>query len=120
MQQLADAELIFSHGEPPDASYSFKHALVQDAAYDSLLRSHRQLWHGRIAAALLERMPALAEAQPEVIARHYAEAGMTSQAIDWLRRAGELAIRRSAGMARTLWVVRAALFLICWASSRMA
>jgi class 3 adenylate cyclase/tetratricopeptide (TPR) repeat protein/energy-coupling factor transporter ATP-binding protein EcfA2 len=107
LQQLADAELIFSHGEPPDASYSFKHALVQDAAYDSLLRSHRQLWHGRIAAALLERMPALAAAQPEVIARHYAEAGMTSQAIDWLRRAGELAIRRSADIEATGHVRRA-------------
>jgi class 3 adenylate cyclase/tetratricopeptide (TPR) repeat protein len=99
--QLADAELIFSHGEPPDSSYSFKHALVQDAAYGSLLRSHRAQWHGRIAEALLDRMPSVAESQPEIMARHYAEAGMTSLAIDWLRRAGELAIRRSADIEAT-------------------
>jgi predicted ATPase len=96
LAQLSEAELIFAQGEPPDATYSFKHALVQDAAYASLLRSNLQIWHGRIAEALLARMPALAEAQPEVMARHYAEAGLTSRAVDWLQRAGELAIRRSA------------------------
>jgi predicted ATPase len=96
LRQLGDAELIVSRGTPPESVYSFRHALVQDAAYASLLRSHRQQWHGRIAEALLERLPTLAETQPEVMARHYAEAGRTSLAIDWLRRAGELAIRRSA------------------------
>jgi class 3 adenylate cyclase/tetratricopeptide (TPR) repeat protein len=96
LAQLAAAELITARGTPPDATYTFKHALVQDAAYASLLRSHRQQWHGRIAEALLDRMPALAQAQPEVMGRHYAEAGMSSQAAEWLRRAGERAIRRSA------------------------
>jgi class 3 adenylate cyclase/predicted ATPase len=101
LQQLGDAELLVGRGTPPEATYSFRHALMQDAAYASLLRSHRQQWHGRIAEALLERMPALAETQPEVMARHYAEAGKTSLAIDWLRRAGELAIRRSADVEAT-------------------
>jgi class 3 adenylate cyclase/predicted ATPase len=96
LRQLADAEMIQVRGEPPEANYVFRHALVQDAAYASLLRSNRQQWHARIAAALLDRMPAVAEAQPEIMARHYAEAAMTNPAIDWLRRAGELAIRRSA------------------------
>jgi class 3 adenylate cyclase/tetratricopeptide (TPR) repeat protein/energy-coupling factor transporter ATP-binding protein EcfA2 len=101
LRQLVDAEMLVSRGTPPDSVYSFRHALVQDAAYASLLRSHRQLWHGRIAEALLERMPSLADTQPEVMARHYAEAGKTSLAVDWLRRAGELAIRRSADIEAT-------------------
>jgi class 3 adenylate cyclase/tetratricopeptide (TPR) repeat protein len=99
--RLAEAELVIGRGEVPDATYTFKHALVQDAAYASLLRSHRQQWHGRIAEALLERMPTLAMTQPELLGRHFAEAGQANEAIDWLQRAGELAIRRSADVEAT-------------------
>ena len=96
LRRLNEAELIVGAGRAAESIYSFKHALVQDAAYASLLRSQRQQWHGRIAEALLERMPRLAESQPEIMGRHFAEAGAAARAIDWLQRAGELAIRRSA------------------------
>ena len=73
LDQLLQAELIFRRGAPPDATYSFKHALVQDAAYQALLRSRRQQLHGKIAEVLQERFTGPA---PEVVARHCSEAGL--------------------------------------------
>jgi class 3 adenylate cyclase/predicted ATPase len=96
LTQLEEAELVFRHGEPPEAVYSFKHALVQDAAYESLLKSRRQALHRRIAEVLRDRFPALAEKEPEVVAHHFTQAGLTDAAIEWQGRAGEQAIRRSA------------------------
>jgi predicted ATPase len=96
LAQLVAAELISARGEPPDAIYTFKHALVQDAAYGSLLRARRQPLHGRIADVLKEHFPRIAATQPELMAHHLAQAGLPEQAIDYLRTAGHRAIQRSA------------------------
>ena len=81
---------------PPDATYSFKHALVQDAAYASLLQSRRQQLHARIAEVLEERFPELAAASPRSLAHHCTEAGLPEQAVDYWHEAGQRAIERSA------------------------
>ena len=98
LEQFSEAELIFGWGEPPDSTYIFKHALLQDAAYASLLRGTRQRLHLRIADALKAQVPDLAETQPQLIAHHLAQAGQTEPAIDYLRRAGHRAIERSASV----------------------
>ena len=74
LQQLVDAELLYRRGVPPQATYLFKHALIQDAAYESLLKSTRQQYHLRTAQAVAERFPDLVETQPELLAHHYTEA----------------------------------------------
>ena len=96
LAQLEDSELVFRHGEPPAARYTFKHALVQDTAYESLLKSRRQILHQRIAEALREKFPEIVEAEPELIAEHYTRAGLTEPAIVHWGKAGDLALRRSA------------------------
>jgi class 3 adenylate cyclase/predicted ATPase len=96
LDQLLDAELIYERGVRPDATYTFKHAMIQDAAYQSLLRRVRQQFHARIAEVLEERFPDRVAAQPEVIARHCAEGGLTEQAIGHYQRAGQMATQRSA------------------------
>ncbi len=96
LSALVGAELVFANGTPPAATYVFKHALVQDAAYETLLKSKRQQLHGKIAAALENRFPEVAHTQPEILAHHNTEAGLNEIAIDWWEKAGDLAIRRSA------------------------
>jgi predicted ATPase len=96
LQQLEQAELVFRRGEPPEASYSFKHALVRDAAYESLLKSRRHQLHGRIAHVLEERFADIVTSQPEIVAHHFTEAGLVEPAIDYWLRAGHLALSRSA------------------------
>jgi predicted ATPase/class 3 adenylate cyclase len=96
LAQLIDAELIFRRGTPPDAEYTFKHALVQDAAYSTLLRSRRQQLHGRIAATMETHFSEFIQTQPEVLARHCAEAGLTEKAVGYWLKAGQLAMARSA------------------------
>ena len=96
LQQLTDAELIFRRGTPPDATYTFKHALVQDAAYASLLKSRRQQLHARIGQILEERSAAGVETLPEVIAHHYTEAGLAERAVRYWWQAAQVAIQRSA------------------------
>ena len=94
LAQLVSAELIFRRGTPPDAEYTFKHALVQDAAYSTLLRSRRQQLHARITATMESQFPEIVEAQPEVLARHCAEAGSVEKAVGYWLRAGQQAIAR--------------------------
>jgi class 3 adenylate cyclase/predicted ATPase len=96
LMKLVAAELIFVRGAPPTATYVFKHALVQDAAYDTFVRSNRQQLHARIADALGTQFPEMAETQPEILAHHFMQAGLIDRAILWGRKAGDLAIRRSA------------------------
>ncbi len=96
LAQLEDAELVFRRGDPPDAIYSFKHALVQDAAYENLLKSRRQVLHRRIAETLRDRFPTMAELQPEVVAHHFTQAGINEAAIEWWIKAGDRALDRSA------------------------
>ena len=76
LDQLVGSELVFRRGSPPDATYSFKHALVKDAAYQSLLKSRRQQLHTRVARVFEERFPAVVETQPELLAYHLTEAGL--------------------------------------------
>jgi class 3 adenylate cyclase/predicted ATPase len=96
LHQLVDAEFLYQQGVPPQATYRFKHALIQDAAYQSLLKSTRQQYHQRIAQVLEGRFPELCETQPELLAHHCTEAGLTEPAIAYWQRAGEHASDRSA------------------------
>jgi predicted ATPase len=96
LDRLADAGLLFCRGTPPHSSYLFKHALVQDAAYATLLRARRQQLHAAIATALEREFSEIATAQPELMAHHYTEAGLRQQAIDNWLRAGERANGNSA------------------------
>jgi predicted ATPase len=96
LEQLVNSELVFRRGTPPEATYTFKHALVQDAAYQSLLKSKRQKLHARIAQVLEEQLTEAGEAAPEVLARHLTDAGLAARAIPYWRRAGELAAGLSA------------------------
>lgn len=90
LSQLVSAELLYQRGRPPRARYIFKHALIQEAAYQSLLKRSRQRFH-HLAAELLEaRFPELVSAQPELLAHHYTEAGLTERAIDYWLKAGKL------------------------------
>ena len=89
LAQLVHAELIFRRGTPPDAEYTFKHALVQDAAYSTLLRSRRQQMHARIAATLEDQFPEIVVAQPALLARHCAEAGLAEKAVAYWLKAGQ-------------------------------
>ncbi len=98
LHQLIDAELLYQRGLPPHATYLFKHALIQDAAYQSLLKSTRQQYHTQIAQVLEKRFPEAIETQPELLAHHYTEAGLVAQAIPYWQQAGQRAAQRSANM----------------------
>jgi predicted ATPase len=98
LAQLSDAELLYRRGRPPQAIYLFKHALVQDVAYQSLLRSTRQRHHQNIAQVLEREFPDVAANQPELLAQHYTEAGLTTLAIANWQRAGERALQGSANV----------------------
>jgi predicted ATPase len=95
LDELVRAELMFRRGTPPAATYRFKHALVQDVAYASLLKSRRAALHARIAAALEERFADVVERQPEQLAHHLTEAGLAERAIDFWLKAGQNASARS-------------------------
>jgi class 3 adenylate cyclase/tetratricopeptide (TPR) repeat protein len=97
LAQLEQAGLVFRRGEPPkEAVYSFKHSLVRDAAYESLLKSRRQQLHGQIASALEQRFADIVASQPEIVAHHFTAAGLVNPAIDYWLKAGHLALSRSA------------------------
>jgi predicted ATPase len=96
LTQLTQSGLAFQRGTPPDAVYTFKHALVQDAAHDSLLRRRRQELHGKIAGVIEERLPKTEETEPELLAHHYTEARQLAKAIPLWRKAGSLALRHMA------------------------
>jgi class 3 adenylate cyclase/predicted ATPase len=96
LRRLVEAGLVFQRGVPPAAEYLFKHALVQDTAYSTLLRGPRQALHRRIAEALEQRFPDLVETRPEIVALHYGEAAMTDKAIGYWHLAGKLSVAKSA------------------------
>jgi class 3 adenylate cyclase/tetratricopeptide (TPR) repeat protein len=96
LAQLAASGLAFRRGTPPDAVYTFKHALVQDAAYDSLLKTRRQELHGKIARVMEQRLPNIKTTEPEVLAHHLTEAGLAEAAVPMWQSAGELAVKRMA------------------------
>jgi predicted ATPase len=98
LHQLVAAEFLYQQGLPPQATYRFKHALIQDAAYQSLLRSTRQQYHERIAQVVEARFPEICDTQPELVAQHYTAAGCPEQAVVYWQRAGEQASDRSANV----------------------
>jgi class 3 adenylate cyclase len=111
LQQLVEAEFLYQRGLPPQATYFFKHALIQEAAYQSLLRSTRQQYHQRIAQVLEACFPEVCETQPELLAHHYAEAGLTDQAVDYWQRAGQHALALAGAQHARSWELRAAVSL---------
>jgi predicted ATPase len=94
--RLVEAEIVYQRGVPPQSTYVFKHALIQDAAYASLLKSTRQHYHQCIAQVLEAQFPETTQAQPELLAHHYTEAGLTEQSIAYWYKVGQRAIERSA------------------------
>jgi predicted ATPase len=98
LHQLVEAEFLYQRGVPPQATYTFKHALIQDVAYQSLLRSTRQQYHQRIAQVLEAQFPETVATQPELVAQHYTTAGCTEQAVHYWQRAGQHASDRSANL----------------------
>ena len=98
LAKLVEAEILYQRGVGQQTRYFFKHALIQDTAYQSLLKSTRQQYHQQIAQVLEERFPDTKETQPELLAHHYTEAGLIEQAIPYWQQAGERAIQRSANV----------------------
>ena len=96
LDQLTDSGLAFRRGTPPEATYTFKHALVQDAAYDSLLKSRRQELHATIARVLAADFPQTTATEPELLAHHLTAAGQAAAAIPFWQQAGTLALKRLA------------------------
>jgi predicted ATPase len=96
--RLVESELVYQHGIPPQAVYTFKHALIQDTAYQSLLRSTRQQHHQRIAQVLEAQFPETVAMQPELVAQHYTAAGCAEQAVVYWQRSGQQASERSANV----------------------
>ena len=96
LEKLSEADIVLVEGAPPESDYRFKHALIQDAAYENLLKSRRQVLHRRIAETLRDRFADRAAAEPEVLAHHFTQAGLTDPAIEWWSKAGDQALRRSA------------------------
>jgi class 3 adenylate cyclase len=96
LHRLVEAELLYQRGVPPQATYTFKHALIQDTAYGSLLKSTRQHYHQRIGQVLEAQFPGTVAGQPELLAHHCTEAGLIEQAVLYWQQAGQNAIQRSA------------------------
>ena len=96
LKQLVTGEFLYQQGVAPEASYIFKHALIRDAAYNSLLISRREQYHQMVAHVYEESFPDTVETQPELVAHHYTEAGLNQQAITYWQQAGQIAMRRSA------------------------
>ena len=118
LDRLTNAGLLFVRGTPPEASYIFKHALVQDAAYGTLLRSRRQRLHSRIAATLEDRFPEIVLAQPALLAHHCAEAGLAEKAVAYWLKAGQQALARSA-MTEAVAQLRKGLGVLCRSAGRI-
>jgi predicted ATPase/class 3 adenylate cyclase len=96
LAQLEQAELVFRRGDPPEAIYTFKHALVRDAAYETLLKSRRHQLHAQIARVFEAKFADTAATQPEIVAHHFTQAGLADSAVDYWLKAGDLALSRSA------------------------
>jgi len=96
LERLAEADILLVQGLPPESVYRFKHALIQDAAYENLLKSRRQALHRSVAEALRDNLAATAAAEPELLAHHFTQAGLTEAAIEWWGQAGQRSLERSA------------------------
>src|SRR5262249_43402446 len=98
LTQLVLSELVFCRGESPHAVYTFKHTLVRDAAYSTLLKARRANWHAAIASVLEQRFPEIVEGQPETLAHHLTEAGLIDKAVGYWLKAGKNAVQRFANL----------------------
>jgi class 3 adenylate cyclase/predicted ATPase len=107
LAELVRAGLLFSRGVAPEATYTFKHALVQNAAYETLLRSRRQELHARVVRAYEDQFPEQTELQPELLAHHCTQAGLAEKAIEYWERAGQRAVHRSAATEATAHFTKA-------------
>ena len=107
LDRLADADILLVQGLPPDADYRFKHALIQDAAYENLLKSRRQALHRRVGETLRDKFAGTAAAEPELLAHHFTQAGMTEAAIEWWGKAGQRSVERSALVEAVAQLTRA-------------
>ena len=96
LDRLAEADILLVQGLPPQSDYRFKHALIQDAAYENLLKSRRQILHRRVAEVLRDQFADSAAAEPQFVAHHFTQAALTEAAIEWWGKAGDQALRRSA------------------------
>ena len=96
LERLAKADILRVEGLPPESHYRFKHALVQDAAYENMLKSRRQVLHRRVGEVLRDQFAAIAVAQPELVAHHFTQAGLIGAAIEWWGKAGQQSLERSA------------------------
>jgi predicted ATPase len=96
LERLAEADILLVQGQPPDADYRFKHALIQDAAYENLLKSRRQVLHHRVAETMRDKFAGITAAEPELLAHHFSQAAMTEAAIEWWGKAGQRSLERSA------------------------
>ena len=97
LERLAEADILLVQGLPPDSDYRFKHTLMQDAAYENLLKSRRQVLHRRVAEALRDCV-GTAAVEPELLAHHFTQAGLTEAAIDWWGKAGQRSLERSSNL----------------------
>ena len=107
LERLAEADILLVQGLPPDADYRFKHALIQDAAYENLLKSRRQVLHQRVGEVLRDKFTGTAAAEPELLAHHFTQAGMTEAAIEWWGKAGQRSVERSALVEAVAQLTRA-------------
>ena len=107
LERLAEADILLVQGLPPDADYRFKHALIQDAAYENLLKSRRQVLHRRVAEILRDQFAARAAAEPELLAHHFTQAAMPEAAIEWWGKAGQRSLERSALVEAAEQITRA-------------
>ena len=96
LERLAEADILLVQGLPPGSDYRFKHALIQDAAYENLLKSRRQVLHRRVGEVLRDQFAAGAETEPELLAHHFTQAGLIEAAIEWWGKAGQRSLERSA------------------------
>jgi tetratricopeptide (TPR) repeat protein len=96
LERLAEADILLVQGLPPESEYRFKHALIQDAAYENLLRSRRQVLHRRVGEVLRDQFSSSAAAEPELLAHHFTQAGLIETAIEWWGKAGKRSLEHSA------------------------
>jgi predicted ATPase len=110
--RLVEAEIVYQRGVPPQSTYVFKHALIQDAAYESLLKSTRQQYHQSIAQVLEAQFSETAEAQPELLAHHFTEAGVTEKAVGYWHKAGQRAASERSAHVEAIAHLRQGLALL--------
>ena len=107
LERLAEADILLVEGLPPDSDYRFKHALIQDAAYENLLKSRRQILHRRVAETLRDQGAGSTSAEPELLAHHFTQAGLAEPAIEWWGKAGQRSLERSALIEASAQLTRA-------------